>query len=91
MNIKNIHLKGRVSRPRERAPREWLSSAKFLFGSTADTLEKHIQGICNYFANRTTSGVMEGINTKINLIIRQSYGFNTFKSLREKLLACLFK
>ncbi len=56
-----------------------------------DMREKHIQGICNYFANRTTSGVMEGINNKIKLIIRQSYGFNTFKSLREKLLACLFK
>jgi transposase len=33
---------------------------------------------------------MEGINNKIKLIIRQSYGFKNFDYLREKLLACLF-
>ncbi|MGH2413937.1 MAG: transposase, partial [Microcystaceae cyanobacterium] len=65
-------------------------SARCLFGETADTLVRHIQQICHYFVNRTTSGVMEGINNKIKLLIRQSYGFNTFDSLREKLLACLF-
>ncbi len=81
---------GRVSRPRERAPREWLVIARIIFGQTAQTLEKHIQAICHYFVNRTTSGVMEGINNKIKLIIRQSYGFKSFNLLREKLLACLF-
>jgi transposase len=70
---------------------KWLVSARCILGQTATTLEKHIQEICHYFINRTTSGVMEGLNTKIKLIIRQSYGFNTFKSLREKLLACLFQ
>jgi transposase len=69
---------------------KWLISARCLFGQTAKTLEKHAQEICHYFIHRTTSGVMEGINNKIKLIIRQSYGFNTFDSLREKLLACLF-
>ena len=70
--------------------KKWLVSARSLFGKTAETFERHIQEICHYFLNRTTSGVMEGINNKIKLIIRQSYGFNTFDSLREKLLACLF-
>ena len=69
---------------------KWLISARCILGQTAKTLEKHIQEICHYFVNRTTSGVMEGLNNKIKLIIRQSYGFNTFYSLREKLLACLF-
>lgn len=69
---------------------KWLVSARCLLGQTAETLERHIQEICHYFIQRTTSGVMEGINNKIKLIIRQSYGFNTFDSLREKLLACLF-
>ena len=41
--------------------------------------------------NRTTSGVTEGINTRIKLIIRQSYGFKNFNLMKEKLLACLFK
>jgi transposase len=69
---------------------KWLIYARCFFGQTAQTLTKHIQEICHYFINRTTSGVMEGINNKIKLIIRQSYGFNTFDSLRLKLLACLF-
>jgi transposase len=69
----------------------WLVCARYLFGQTAETLARHTQEICHYFIQRTTSGVMEGINNKIKLIIRQSYGFNTFDSLREKLLACLFQ
>ncbi|HEY9302316.1 MAG TPA: transposase, partial [Phormidium sp.] len=51
---------------------------------------RHLVPICNYFVSRTTSGVMEGINNKIKLILRQSYGFTNFDNLREKLLACLF-
>ena len=69
--------------------KKWLVSARILLGKTADTIEKHLPEICNYFFNRTTSGVMERINKKIKLIIRQSYGFKNFESLREKLLACL--
>jgi transposase len=68
-----------------------LISARVMFGSAADTLESHLEEICNYFTNRTTSGVTEGINTRIKLIIRQSYGFKNFNLRKEKLLACLFK
>jgi transposase len=68
----------------------WWVYARCILGQTAETLARHIQDICHYFINKTTSGAMEGINNKIKLIIRQSYGFNTFYSLREKLLACLF-
>ncbi len=89
--LRNIYETSTTIKMGLRRIKKWLRSAQLFFGSTADTLEKHLQGICNYFANRTTSGVMEGINNKIKLILRQSYGFNTFKSLREKLLACLFK
>jgi transposase len=51
-------------------------------------LEKHLIGICNYFENRTTNGLIEGMNTKIKLIKRKSYGFANFEHLRLKLLAC---
>lgn len=71
--------------------KKWLVSARCIFGQTSDTLEKHIQEICHYFVSRTTSGVMEGLNNKIKLILRQSYGFKDFDLMREKLLACLFK
>ena len=69
---------------------KWLISARIIFGKTADTLERHIQGICHYFINRTTSGVRSGLNNKIKLILRQSYGFKNFDLMREKLLAYLF-
>jgi transposase len=71
--------------------KKWLISARVVFGSAADTLESHLEEICNYFHNRTTSGVTEGINTRIKLIVRQSYGFKNFDLMKEKLLACLFK
>ena len=74
-----------------RKMKKWLKSARVMFGSAADTLDSHIDEICNYFNNRTTSGVTEGINTRIKLIIRQSYGFKNFALMKEKLLACLFK
>lgn len=70
---------------------KWLISARIIFGNAAATLTHHLEEICNYFTNRTTSGVTEGINTKIKLIIRQSYGFKNFDLMKEKLLACLFK
>jgi len=73
-----------------RRMKSWLSYARIILGQVAGTIESHINEICNYFIQRTTSGVMEGINTRIKLIIRQSYGFKTFDSLRRKLLACLF-
>jgi len=60
-----------------------------MFGSAADTTDSHIDEICNYFNNRITSGVIEGINTRIKLIVRQSYGFKNFDLIKEKLLACL--
>jgi transposase len=71
--------------------KKWLISARIMLKSAADTLDSHLSEICNYFNNRTTSGVTEGINTRIKLIIRQSYGFKNFDIMKEKLLACLFK
>jgi transposase len=40
-----------------RKMKKWLTSARVMFGSAADTLASHIDYICNYFNNRTTSGV----------------------------------
>lgn len=88
--LRNIYETSTTVKMGLRKLEKWLVSARCILGQTAETLAKYIQEICHYFVSRTTSGVMEGLNTKIKLIIRQSYGFNTFKSLREKLLACLF-
>ncbi|MBF2036093.1 MAG: transposase, partial [Leptolyngbyaceae cyanobacterium T60_A2020_046] len=54
------------------------------------TIQNHLDGICQYFINRTTSGVMEGINNKMKLIKRQAHRFTNFENLRIKLSACFF-
>jgi len=65
----------------------WLVKASKFYTGFIDTVKNHIDGICNYFYNRLTSGVMEGINNKIKLIKRQAYGFTNFDHLRIRLLA----
>lgn len=54
-----------------------------------NVIENHLIEISHYFVSKTTSGVMEGINNRIKLIIRQSYGFKSFEFLRKKLLVYL--
>jgi transposase len=90
-HVRNIYeskltVKGGLS-----AIKKWLIYAKILLKTAGETLENHLPEIANYFISRTTSGVPEGINTKIKLILRQSYGFKNFNLMRQKLLACLLK
>jgi transposase len=65
----------------------WMDKARKLYGKAIITITNHIEGICNYFLNRTTSGVMEGINHKSKLIKRRAYGFVNFGNFRMRLLA----
>jgi transposase len=68
---------------------EWLQKAKTVYGAVLETIRNHLDNICNYFLNRTSSGVMEGLNNRIKLIKRQAYGFLNFINFRSRLLACL--
>lgn len=68
--------------------KEWLVKAQAVYSDAITTIRNHLDGICNYFINRTTSGVMEGINNRIKLIKRQAYGFVNFDNFRARLLAC---
>jgi len=67
---------------------EWLDKAQAVYSEAITTIRNHLDGISNYFRNRTTSGAMEGINNRIKLIKRQAYGFVNFNNFRERLLAC---
>ena len=67
---------------------EWLNRAQKIFSEVTTTIRNHLDGICNYFRSRTTSGAMEGINNRIKLIKRQAYGFVNFGNFRKRLLAC---
>lgn len=66
--------------------KKWLRLAQVIYGKAAKTIRKHLEGICNYFISRTTSGVMEGINNKAKLILRQGYGFSDFEHFSARLL-----
>ena len=48
----------------------------------AKTLRNHRELILNRFLAKKqfSSGVVEGLNTKVKLTIRKSYGFRTFKA-----------
>lgn len=67
--------------------KQWLLKAQSIYGKVVQTIRTHLLEICNYFINRTTSGVMEGINNRIKLIKRQAYGFLRFDNFRARTLA----
>ena len=71
----------------ERNFKKWLRTAQVFYGDVCQTIQEHLEGICNYFISRTTSGVMEGINNKNREIMRRAYGFKNFDNLRSRLMA----
>jgi transposase len=52
----------------------WLSKAKKYYPKSNNTIIRWFEEIIAYFDNGTTNGVVEGINNKIKLIKRSSYG-----------------
>lgn len=83
--IYETHMTVKIARVKLK---DWLNHAQIFFKESTLTIVNHLEGICNYFVNRTTSGVMEGINNRIKLIMRQGYGFSNFNNFRERVLAC---
>jgi transposase len=49
------------------------------------TLETFWQAITNFFVRRLTSGLVEGLNTKIRLLLRRAYGLFNLKQLFQRL------
>ncbi|WP_442939745.1 ISL3 family transposase [Nostoc sp.] len=64
----------------------WLSKAKKYFPNSNNTFIRWFDEIVAYFDNRTTSGVVEGINNKLKLIKRSAYGFRNFNNFRVRCL-----
>lgn len=65
---------------------EWLSEAKKYFPKSPNTIIRWLDEILAYFDNRTTSGIVEGINNKLKLIKRSAYGFRNFENYRIRCL-----
>ena len=68
---------------------DWCEQAQVagLFSRSLATFGRWLEPILNYFANRTSNGVVEGINNKIKVIKRMAYGFRNFDHFRLRVLA----
>ncbi len=57
---------------------DWLKNSQEYFPESSGTIRRWLGEILAYFDNRTTQGVVEGINNKLKLIKRRGYGFRNF-------------
>jgi transposase len=65
---------------------KWLISAQKYFPESLKTIKRWIDEIIAYFDNRTTNGMVEGINNKLKLIKRNAYGFRNFNNFKFRSL-----
>ena len=61
---------------------DWLCDFGSLFPQSHGTIRRWIGEIIAYFDNRTTQGMVEGINNKLKLIKRRGYGFRNFLNFK---------
>jgi len=73
----------------QRRLQQWMQIAKHhaYFPEFLKTLNNWFPKILHYFNNRTTNGMVEGINNKIKLIKRRAYGFRNFEHFRLRVIA----
>jgi transposase len=64
----------------------WQKRAKQYFPKSIQTITNWLDEIIAYFDNRTTSGVVEGVNNKLKLIKRSAYGFRNFENYKNRCL-----
>ncbi len=67
---------------------DWMHNALSYFPKSIKTIVRWFGEIVGYFDQRTTSGVVEGINNKLKLIKRLGYGFRNFENFRLRSLLC---
>ena len=67
---------------------KWMNNSKDTFKNSFGTVYRWFGEITAYFENRTTSGVVEGINNRLKLIKRLGYGFRNFENFRLRCLMC---
>jgi len=64
----------------------WQPRAKQYFIAAVNTITNWLDEIIAYFDNRTTSGVVEGVNNNLKLIKRSAYGFRNFENYKNRCL-----
>lgn len=77
-------------RTARRVLRDWLARARAsgirMLVQFAATLEKHQEGVLNYYHYPISTGPLEGTNTKIQVMKRQAYGFRDYAFFKLKIL-----
>jgi transposase len=77
-------------RSARRVLKDWLARARAsgirMLKQFADTLEKHQEGILNYYHYPISTGPLEGTNNKIKTMKRQAYGFRDHDFFKLKIL-----
>ena len=58
------------------------------FRRVAATIQKHLDGILNFFRYRLTNGPLEGMNNKIRLLSHRAYGFKSAQTLAAMIFLC---
>ncbi|MBL8195854.1 MAG: transposase [Blastocatellia bacterium] len=61
------------------------NSSLSCFDSFLTTLNNHLDEITNYFLDRESSGFVEGLNNKIKVLKRRSYGIFTSSRIFQRL------
>lgn len=67
---------------------DWMETVKETYKDSVGTICRWFGEVTNYFENRTTNGVVEGINNKLKLIKRSGYGFRNFDNFKLRSLIC---
>ena len=65
---------------------DWLRNAASKLPNSCVTIIRWLGQIISYFKNRTTQGIVEGINNKLKLIKRKEFGFKSFDNFRSRSL-----
>lgn len=77
----------------QKALNVWLKTARStgepLLIKLANTIEKHQEGILNWYKYRINSGRIEGINNKIKTMTKQAYGYRDIDFLKLLIMAIL--
>lgn len=82
----NSNISKKAARKIFRAWIENVSASELnCFKSFADTLEKYMNEITNYFVQRNSSGFVEGFNNRIKVLTRRSYGLSNIKRLFQRI------
>jgi transposase len=73
----------------EKQLRDWIAEAQTTgldWQPFITTLQNHWNGILAYFDERRSSGPVEGLNTKLRVITRRTYGLKSVTTLWTRLL-----